>query len=142
MLFKENSFKRCIRFHSSCQGSVLQVQEGMWWCMLTPAVDDMSSPCRREHPPRGRCAVLTVICLQDRRAVRLRCEPEPELSGEEHPAAGQQQHEGPAHLRQRHTDGTRGVLEQHTAVPSSPAHILQMICGRTSSHRLSQYFIV
>ena len=46
---------------------------------------------------RSHCLCLSFI--QDRSAVCVCCQPEPELSGEEHTETGQQQHEGPAHLR-------------------------------------------
>lgn len=41
---------------------------------------------------------VLVICVQDWCTVCIRCKPEPELTGEEHTQAGQQQHEGPAYL--------------------------------------------
>lgn len=43
--------------------------------------------------------------FQDRSAVFVLSQPEPELAGEEHPPPGQQQHAGHAHLCQLHTHG-------------------------------------
>lgn len=86
----------------------------MWWCMLTPTVDDMLSPGSVKTHPRATAmidegaerslstrkvmAFVFVIHSQDRSAVCIRCQPEPELSGEEHTQTGQQQHEGLAYL--------------------------------------------
>lgn len=80
----------------------------MWWSTLTPAVCFV----KRKKTPKTDVAAASgsplffwFCCFQDRGAVLVRRQPEPELPGEEHPQAGQQQHEGPAHLRQRHADG-------------------------------------
>lgn len=49
--------------------------------------------------------LFVLFFCQDRSPVCIRCQPEPELSGEEHTPTGQQQHEGPTHLCKRHADG-------------------------------------
>ena len=49
---------------------------------------------------------FAVAWRQHRSAVCLHSQSDAELSGEERQAIGQQQHEGPSHLRQRHAHGT------------------------------------
>lgn len=96
----------------------------MWWWALTPTVDDMSLPDRMSpltdvgaagrsvaHGDRKLIMLVFVFFFcQDRSAVCICCQPEPELSGEEHTATGQQQHEGPTHLCKRHADGETKTL--------------------------------
>lgn len=93
-----DSFEGSFFSSTTPQVRLLEVEQ-MRWSTLTPAVrsaETLAGGVRVTHSlPLCLCALF-----QDRSAVLVLGQPEPELAGEEHSPPGQQQHAGPAHLCQ------------------------------------------
>ena len=144
---------RCSQSESKCGGEhcpllLKACHHPAVWSSLLPYVDRCAEGSAGWAQWHGRdlCSdgwvtlSVFVICFQDWSAVCVCRQPEPELTGEEHKTSGEQQHEGPPHVRQRHTSGETALRRMWTNDLSLPksAHV-QSKQGDYFQYIVSQY---